>query len=125
MKKFKVYGISSFKDGQIITEKKLRNTKGGWIRYDWDGTVESLNKTFRTWKVVRVKRRFEIVEIGDWWSILRVGDVCKKKELLTWFTELDGWDGSIEELNKKLVSVDAIKNSHIIFKEVYIEVEDK
>ena len=126
MKKFKIYGAVAIEDGKVITEKELRRKMGGWIENFWDGKVRSFNEEFGPdWKIVRVKRRFEIVEFGSFWNIFDVGDICKKKSLIVWFTEeLSDWDGSIEELNKRSSNF-GFDNSHIVFKEVYVEVKDK
>jgi hypothetical protein len=126
-----------FKNGAIVTEKQLRKELGGCVEGEWDGSVESFNKTFRTWKIVRVKRRFEIIEFGDWWGIpsVKVGTIWSKKELINGFPEQlticrgyeanTDWDGTLEDLNIRMSHIDRINNSRIIFKEIYIEVKDK
>lgn len=138
MKKFKVYNMNSyFKDGTIVTEKKLRKRLGGWVEAGWNGYVESFNKAFCNWKIVRVKRKFEIIAYGKWWNIseVKIGKQWSKKRLIKGFpsqlticryenTTTD-WDGTLEELNKRLSSIRTIENSNIVFKEVYVEVEEK
>jgi len=138
MKKFKVYNMNSyFKDGTIVTEKKLRKRLGGWVEAGWNGYVESFNKAFCNWKIVRVKRKFEIIAYGKWWNIseVKIGKQWSKKRLIKGFPTrlttcrgslaMTDWDGTLEELNKRLSSIGIIENSNIVFKEVYVEVEDK
>lgn len=132
MKRFKVCNMNCYgvKDGDILTEKELRDRCCGWIEYNWNGTAKHFNNQFESWRIVRVKRRFQVVEVGDWWcvGVIESGKIFKKKELLEVFeSTLKNWDGSIEKLNELLKDgvLCRIKNSQVVFKEIYVEVEDK
>jgi hypothetical protein len=139
MKKFKIYGVPQFNDGEIVTYKEIiERRRGGFLEKSWDGTVSHWKSFFSpAWRLVRVKRRFEIIEFGDWWGIpsVKVGAIWSKKELINGFPEQlticlgyeanTDWDGTLEDLNIRMSHIDRINNSRIVFKEVYIEVEDK
>jgi len=134
MKKFKVYNMDDyFEDGTVVSEKKLRKTLHNWVETDWDGTVESFTSAFSkfgdaAWKIVRVKRRFEIVDVGNGWylNFIKIGSEFSKKELLSYFDRtLKGWNGSLHDLNENLKAEYGIERKRIVFKESYIEVKDK